>query len=146
MVFLSEVPRRELAGIPASSTDDWRWDPFAFAFNPPDRPSQTDEEGPRHPEVGDRFGEAVTMVEEGKMDRELPEGKVGQAEDGSPPHRGRPTVTAEPVKGDRQGRKEAERKGFVTEEKPSLGVEPQKPPDRSVERGQGTRPKEPSAE
>ena len=47
------------------------------------RPNQSEEEGSGGADLGESCGEGVGVIEEREMDDELPEGKIGDAENGA---------------------------------------------------------------
>ena len=71
-----------MAGVPDAFCVAGGRGAFCFAIDPPDRPTESEEEGADGAESGDGVGEAVGEKEEGEVVEELPAGKVAGAEDG----------------------------------------------------------------
>jgi len=81
----------------------WVGEAFCFAVDPPHRPGEAKEEGSGGAGLGKGGGEGVGEGMEWEVGRELPEWKVGNAQEGASDDQGGMTVAADPVGANREG-------------------------------------------
>ena len=139
VVLVAKIPGHELARVPSALFGicfAWFRRAFCFAVDPPDGPSQPEEEGSGGAELDQGGGEGVGEVEEGEMGQELPEGEVANAEDGAANDSSSMTLAADPVEAEREGGEESDCEGPHPQSEPGMGIDPKQTPEDRVDSGQ----------